>query len=54
MLYTIEGTVDFVLEVVADSEEEARRRMPALLEERLADLSHPHVTRIERDGVDPS
>ncbi len=50
MLYTIEGTADFVLEVVANSEEEAKQRVPALVEHRLADLSHLCVTRIERDG----
>lgn len=52
MLYTVEGTADFVLEVVADSEEEARQRVPALIENRLADLSDLVVTRIERDGVE--
>ena len=51
MLYTVEGTADFVLEVVADSEEEARQRVPVLIENRLADLSHLVVTRIEREGA---
>ncbi len=51
MLYAVEGTADFFLEVVANSEEEARQRVQTLILERLADLYHPRITRIERDGV---
>lgn len=49
MLYTVEGTANFFLEVVADSEEEARRRVPALIEHRLADLSRLLVTKVVRE-----